>query len=143
MDPTGPLTLFIGSFLASTLLPGGSEAMLLFAVHETPDSAFRFWVVATLGNTLGGLSSWLIGWWLAKRFPGRGLKRAGQQKALARVAKFGSPALLFSWLPVVGDPLCLAAGWSGVRILPALVYISIGKAARYAVLLGVINGLQS
>ncbi|MBL3590767.1 MAG: DedA family protein [gamma proteobacterium endosymbiont of Lamellibrachia anaximandri] len=143
MDPTGPLTLFIGSFLASTLLPGGSEAMLLFAVHETPDSAFLFWTVVTLGNTLGGLSSWLIGWWLAKRFPGRGLKKAEQQKALARIAKHGGPALLFSWLPVVGDPLCLAAGWSGVRILPALVYISIGKAARYAVLLGVINGLQS
>jgi len=142
MDPAGPLTLFIGSFLASTLLPGGSEAMLLFAVYETPDSAFLFWTVATLGNTLGGLSSWLIGWWLMKRFPGRGLKKAGQQKALARIAKYGGPVLLFSWLPVVGDPLCLAAGWSGVRILPALVYISIGKAARYAVLLGVINELM-
>ncbi|MCG8091016.1 MAG: DedA family protein, partial [Candidatus Thiodiazotropha endolucinida] len=63
-----------------------------------------------MGNTLGGLSSWLIGWWLAKRFPQKGLKDQRQRQALERIGRYGSPALLLSWLPVVGDPLCLAAG---------------------------------
>ena len=137
----GPLGLFIGSFLASTLLPGGSEAMLLWELHQTPDRAGLLWSVATLGNTLGGLSSWLLGWWLARRFPGHGLKQERQRRALARIARYGSPVLLLSWLPVIGDPLCLAAGWSGVRWLPATLFIGLGKALRYAVLVGAFSGL--
>ncbi len=135
----GPLGLFIGSFLASTLLPGGSEAMLLWELHQTPESTGLLWGLATLGNTLGGLSSWLIGWWLARRFPNRGLHQEKQRRALARIARHGSPVLLLSWLPVIGDPLCLAAGWSGVRLLPATVYIGLGKALRYAVLVEAFN----
>ncbi|MEJ2454817.1 MAG: DedA family protein [Candidatus Thiodiazotropha sp.] len=135
----GPLGLFIGSFLASTLLPGGSEAMLLWELQQTPESVILLWGVATLGNTLGGLSSWLIGWWLARRFPNKGLQEERQRKALERVARYGSPVLLLSWLPVIGDPLCLAAGWSGVRLLPATFYIGLGKALRYAVLVGAFN----
>jgi len=131
----GPAGLFLGSFLASTLLPGGSEAMLLWSLNETPERAGLLWGVASLGNTLGGLSSWLIGWWLARRFPSRGLHSEGQRQALERVARYGSPALLFSWLPVIGDPLCLAAGWSGIRLLPATIFIGLGKAIRYALLI--------
>ncbi|MEN8166953.1 MAG: VTT domain-containing protein [Pseudomonadota bacterium] len=135
-DPNGPAALFIGSFLASTLLPGGSEAMLLFAVHQQPELQGEYWLIATLGNTLGGLSSWLIGWWLARRFPGKGLNKPHHQQALERISSRGSPVLLFSWLPVIGDPLCLAAGWSGIRLLPATLFIGTGKGIRYAVLLG-------
>lgn len=131
----GPAGLFIGSFLASTLLPGGSEAMLLWALNESPERAGLLWGVASLGNTLGGLSSWLIGWWLARRFPGRGLHNERQRRALERVARYGSPALLLSWLPLIGDPLCLAAGWSGVRLLPAALFIGLGKAIRYALVI--------
>jgi membrane protein YqaA with SNARE-associated domain len=137
----GPLGLFIGSFLAATLLPGGSEALLLWELQQTPERAPLLWGVATLGNTLGGLSSWLIGWWLARRFPHRGLQDKRQQQALQRLGRYGSPALLLSWLPLIGDPLCLAAGWSGVRFLPATLYISIGKALRYSVLVGAFEGL--
>ncbi len=132
----GPIGLFIGSFLASTLLPGGSEAMLLWELHQTPEQIYLLWGVATLGNTLGGLSSWLIGWWLARRFPSRALKHEQQRQALARIGRYGSPALLLSWLPVIGDPLCLAAGWSGTRFLPACLYIGAGKGLRYAAILG-------
>jgi len=137
----GPLGLFVGSFLASTLLPGGSEAMLLWELHQTPERAPLLWGVATLGNTLGGLSSWLLGGWLARRFPHRGLHDARRQRALERIGRYGSPALLLSWLPVVGDPLCLAAGWSGVRLLPATLFIGLGKAVRYGVLIGVAGSL--
>jgi membrane protein YqaA with SNARE-associated domain len=138
-DPSGPAALFIGSFLASTLLPGGSEAMLLFAAHQQPELHIEFWLTATLGNTLGGLSSWLIGWWLARRFPDRGLDKPQYQRALKRMSRWGSPLLLLSWLPLVGDPLCLAAGWSGIRLLPATLFIGCGKGFRYAVLLGLLG----
>jgi membrane protein YqaA with SNARE-associated domain len=137
---TGPTGLFIGSFLASTLLPGGSETMLLWELRQHPEQAILLWGVATLGNTLGGLSSWLIGWWLARRFPGRGLKDERQRQALQRVTRYGSPILLLSWLPVIGDPLCLAAGWSGVRWVPAVLFIGLGKALRYGILGGVLGG---
>jgi membrane protein YqaA with SNARE-associated domain len=137
----GPAGLFIGSFLASTLLPGGSEAMLLWELELRPEQATLLWSVATLGNTLGGLSSWLIGWWLARRFPNRGLSDTRQRQALQRLSRYGSPALLLSWLPIIGDPLCLAAGWSGVRAIPAILFIGLGKALRYAALVGVFNSL--
>jgi membrane protein YqaA with SNARE-associated domain len=132
----GPIGLFIGSFLASTLLPGGSEAMLLWELQQAPEEAYLLWGVATLGNTLGGLSSWLIGWWLARHFPKQDLIEPRQQQALQRMSRYGSPVLLLSWLPFVGDPLCLAAGWSGTRFLPACLYIGAGKGLRYAAILG-------
>ncbi|MBW9274100.1 MAG: DedA family protein [Candidatus Thiodiazotropha sp. (ex. Lucinisca nassula)] len=137
----GPVGLFITSLLASTLLPGGSEAMLLWELQQNPAQATLLWSVATLGNTLGGLSSWLIGWWLARRFPDRGLKDEKQRQALQRVKRYGTPILLFSWLPVIGDPLCLAAGWSGVRLVPATLLIGLGKALRYGVLVGAMGSL--
>ena len=138
-EPGGAVSLFLGSFLASTLLPGGSEAMLLYSVHQKPTAAATFWLVATTGNTLGGLSSWLIGWWLARRFPKRGLPKPQHRRALERISRHGGPLLLFSWLPVVGDPLCVAAGWSGIRPLPATLYIACGKGLRYAALLGLLT----
>ena len=141
IEASGPVALFIGSFLASTLLPGGSEAMLLYAVNNNPDDQIFYWFIATLGNSLGGMSSWLIGWWIARRFPGRLLKEQKQRDAVERLAKRGSPVLLLSWLPVVGDPLCLAAGWSGIGVTPSALFITIGKALRYAVLLGLFNGI--
>jgi membrane protein YqaA with SNARE-associated domain len=141
IEPSGPLALFIGSFLASTLLPGGSEAMLLYAVTSNQENQGFYWFIATLGNSLGGMSSWLIGWWVARRFPGRILNDPKHREAVERIDRRGSPVLLLSWLPVIGDPLCLAAGWSGTAVIPAALFITIGKALRYAVLLGLFNGL--
>ncbi len=127
--------IFASSFLAATLLPGGSEALLALAVNQAAAPLPALWLAATVGNTLGGLTSWGIGWWLARRFPGRGLRRPEQQRALARIRHWGSPLLLLSWLPLVGDPLCVAAGWAGVRLLPATLFIALGKGARYAALM--------
>ncbi len=127
--------LFTSSFLASTLLPGGSEAVLGYLALERSAAPLLLWLVATLGNSLGGLSSWLLGWWMDRRFPQNPLHKPSHQKALKRIQRFGGPVLLLSWVPVIGDPLCLAAGWSGIRLLPATLYITLGKAARYALLL--------
>ena len=134
-DPTGLWFLFTSSFLASTLLPGGSEAILLYATHQGVESNAMLWGVATLGNTLGGMTNWFIGAWLTRFFPGRQLEKPQQQKALMQIQKYGSPLLLLSWLPILGDPLCLAAGWARIRLLPAILFIGIGKGARYAILL--------
>ncbi len=143
IEPTGPLALFAGSFLASTLLPGGSEAMLLYAVNQVPEQQNSYWLIATLGNSLGGMSSWLLGWWIARRFPKRILKKPQQRRAVERLAQRGSPVLLLSWLPVVGDPLCLAAGWSGTGVIQSALFITIGKGLRYALLLGLFNGVMN
>ena len=131
--------LFSSSFLSSTLLPGSSELVLSYAAMETAIAPMWLWGVATLGNSLGGMVSWAMGWWLLKRFPDKGLHKPEHQKALGRVKAYGSPVLLLSWVPLIGDPLCLVAGWSGIRLLPALVFIVIGKGARYALLLAAVS----
>lgn len=125
--------LFFSGFLASTLLPGGSEVALLYAANQPDANLWLIGLVTSLGNTLGGMSSWGLGWWIKSKFGS--LDEAKQQRALERVQAYGSPVLLLSWLPVIGDPLCLAAGWLRVGWLPALIFIGLGKAARYAVLL--------
>lgn len=127
--------LFVSAFVSSTLMPGGSEAVLsALRLHDAHDPAWLL-AVATLGNTLGGMSSWLIGWLIARRWPARRLDKPGQQRAIRWLERHGSPLLLLSWLPVVGDPLCVAAGWLRIGFWPALLFIGLGKAARYGAIL--------
>ena len=126
MDPATSLwTLFASSFLAATLLPGGSEAVLYGVLGLHPDLAWTAVGVATAGNTLGGLSSYLVGRLLPQGKPLQGL---------AFVRRYGSPVLLLSWVPVIGDALCVAAGWRRVNAALAALYIALGKLARYIVI---------
>ena len=129
--------MFLSAFASSTLLPGGSEAVLLLLAQRDGADKLLLLAVATLGNTLGGMSSWGLGRFIAWRWPARPFKET-QQRAMARVQRWVSPVLLFSWVPVIGDPLCLAAGWLRTHWLPSLVFIAIGKAGRYAALLLVV-----
>lgn len=123
MDQTASLyTLFISSFLAATLLPGGSEAVLFGVLKLHPDELWLALGVATLGNTLGGMSSWLIG---------RLIPQKGESRALARVQRYGTPILLLSWVPIVGDQLCVAAGWLRLNPWLCALFIAAGKFARY------------
>jgi membrane protein YqaA with SNARE-associated domain len=138
LSGVGLWTLFGSSFLASTLLPGGSEAVLVYSHSQGFASSLVLILVAGLGNTLGGLSSWLIGGSLKNRLFRQRLEKPAQKRALHWIGKHGSPVLLLSWLPVIGDPLCLAAGWAGVRLFPAAVFIGIGKVVRYAILLALL-----
>jgi len=135
METAGLWALFTSSFLASTLLPGGSEIALAYAALENLANPGVLWATATLGNTLGGLTSWLLGWGIYRWHPQRGLSKPSQQKALQRIQRYGGPLLLLSWLPVIGDPLCLAAGWAGIRFSHSLLYIGLGKGLRYGLLL--------
>ena len=135
IDVWGLWGLFFSSFVSSTLLPGGSEAILAALQLNNAHAPLTLLLIATAGNTLGGLTSWLIGYFLAKRWPTRKLLKPKHQRAADWLEKHGSPLLLLSWLPIVGDPLCLAAGWLNIHFLPSLVYIAVGKAARYGVIL--------
>jgi len=117
--------LFGSSFLAATLLPGGSEVVLFAVLKLHPDQYWPALGLATLGNTLGGMSSYLIG---------RIIPQKKELPGLAAVQKYGSPALLLSWVPIIGDPLCVAAGW--LRLNPCLsaLFMGFGKFARYLVI---------
>jgi membrane protein YqaA with SNARE-associated domain len=115
-------TLFFSSFLAATVLPGGSEVVLYTLLKLHPGHYWLALAVATTGNTLGGMSSWLIG---------RLIPQGRHLKGLAMMQKYGAPALLLSWVPVIGDPLCVAAGWLRLNPWVSLAFIALGKLARY------------
>ena len=119
------LGLLVYSFLAATLLPGGSELALAAYVTHAPANAGLALGLATLGNTLGGLSSWLLGRFVP---PSEKLRasRAGRW-----VHRYGAPALLLSWVPLIGDLLCVAAGWLRINPWWSGLAMAIGKGARY------------
>lgn len=128
--------LFATSFVAATLIPLSSEAVLagLLAAHFDPSLLL---VVALIGNTMGAAVNWALGYRgidLLKRklspFSAQQLERAS--KAFKR---FGVFSLLFSWLPIVGDPLTFAAGVLKVPFGAFLLPVVVGKAARYLVVI--------
>jgi len=125
-DPAlGLWGLGLYSLLAATLLPGGSELALYVFLRQVPELAGPALLVATLGNTIGGLVSWACGRFLPRW---RRLERLPQ---LDRVRRWGSPLLIFSWLPLIGDALCVAAGWLRLHWMPCAFFMALGKLARY------------
>ncbi len=131
--------LFASGFTSATLLPGSSEALFVYLLSQQAWNSGLLLLLVGIGNTLGGMTNWLLGM----------LLRAGlmQQKNSSTVAdkshlraqqwlqQYGSPILFFSFLPLIGDPLCLMAGLVRIHWLQALMYISLGKFCRYLVLL--------
>jgi membrane protein YqaA with SNARE-associated domain len=123
MDAAAGLwAVFASSFLAATLLPGGSELALYGVLKLHPETQWTAIGVATLGNTLGALTSYGIG---------RVIPRSRPLKGLALLQRYGAPTLLLSWLPFIGDPLCVAAGWLRINAAAATLFIAAGKFARY------------
>ncbi|KGD83742.1 membrane protein YqaA with SNARE-associated domain [Pantoea sp. PNA 14-12] len=123
------LSLLSSSFLSATLLPGSSEALLVALLIAKSASVYGLIGVASLGNTLGGLTNIILG----RLLP---LKRQGQwhETAMAWLQRLGPAALLLSWLPVVGDLLCVLAGWLRFAWLPTVLFLAIGKTLRYIVI---------
>lgn len=136
------LTLFTSSFLAATLLPGGSEAILAGVLIAYPDLLWYALFVATIGNTLGGMSSYLIGRLLPDE---KALlkKTDGNSRSLEWVRGHGAPILLLSWTPVIGDALCVAAGWMRINWLAAMIFMAIGKLARYWIVATATNSVAT
>jgi membrane protein YqaA with SNARE-associated domain len=121
-EDTSLWALFGSSFLAATLLPGGSEAVLFGVLKLYPEQFWPALGVATLGNTLGGMSSYLIG---------RLIPQKKDLRGLPVLQRYGSPALLLAWVPFVGDPLCVAAGWLRLDPWLSVLFMAVGKFARY------------
>ena len=119
------LSLFTSSLLGATLLPGGSEAVLFAVLKTYPESLWLALLVATLGNTLGGMISFGMGWLLPQ---------TQQLKHVDKVRHYGAPTLLLAWTPLLGDALCLAAGWLRLSWWQAALFMALGKFARYWVI---------
>jgi len=125
LSPDGGLAaVFVASFLAATVVPLASEAVLFGYLKLHPEQAALAVALATLGNTAGGMTTYLIG----RLFP----EKADINKAtLHNLRRYGPAATFFAWLPLVGDGLCLAAGWLRVNWLAALGFMAAGRLARY------------
>jgi len=128
------LTLFIVSFLAATLLPLGSEALLLYDISQN-NSLILLWVVATSGNTLGSM----VNYWLGLKGEAY-LERKGHlsaqkmEKSRKFFAKYGGWTLLLSWVPIIGDPLTFVAGVLRYDWRYFTLIIFAAKGIRYGVL---------
>lgn len=123
----GLVGLFVASFISATLLPGGSEVVLIAVIHRHPDLLAQAVAVATIGNTMGGMTSYLLG----RMIP----NRAGA-RAVIWLHRYGYWALLFSWVPLFGDALCVAAGWLRFNPYISLLLFAAGKLFRYLLVAG-------
>ncbi|MEP7070404.1 MAG: YqaA family protein [Usitatibacter sp.] len=119
--------LFLSAFVSATVLPGNSEIVLVAFLKAFPGREVAAIAVATLGNTLGGLTTYGLG----RMLPARKLP---SERTVAWVRRYGALALLASWVPLVGDALCAAAGWLRIGFWAAAAAMAAGKFARYAAL---------
>jgi membrane protein YqaA with SNARE-associated domain len=126
----GLSSVFVIALVSATLLPLGSEPAVFGLVKLNPAMFWPAIVVATAGNTLGGMISWWMGYGAEQAYE-RVTHRSAETRALAWLRRFGARACLLSWLPVVGDPLCAVAGWLKLPFWPCVLYMAIGKFFRY------------
>jgi membrane protein YqaA with SNARE-associated domain len=116
--------LFAAAFAAATLVPLPSEAALFGYLQLHPERAALAVATATLGNTAGGMTSYLVG----RLIPQKKL----DEKALSYLRRFGAPVTFLAFLPIVGDALCVGAGWLRIHWLAALGFMAAGRLARYS-----------
>ncbi|MGD9870395.1 MAG: YqaA family protein [Thauera sp.] len=117
--------LAASAFLAATVLPGGSEAVFAGIITLQPQLTLAALLVATAANTAGGMSTYLLG---------RLVPRKEIPPRLDLVRRWGSVSLLLSWVPLIGDALCAAAGVLRLSALACLGWMALGKGLRYAAL---------
>ena len=130
--------LFVLSFLAATIIPLGSE-WLLVALLLKSFNVESVVAVATLGNFLGACTTYCVGIWGADFFVKRvlGMDDKKMRRAESLYNKYGAWSLLLSWLPIVGDPLCLVGGVLRYNFLLFSLLVFIGKLGRYSVVAAV------
>ena len=136
----GLTSVFLISFVAATLLPLGSEPAVFAVIKANP---MLFWPViltATIGNTLGGVINYWIGYYAKAAFA-----KERASRWFAWLGHYGAKTMLLAWVPVIGDPLCTLAGWLNLPFWPSVGYMALGKLLRYlsmtALLLQVPDGL--
>ena len=122
---TGLMALFASAFLSATILPGNSEIVLFAVLKAFPERTAAAIAVATVGNTLGSLTTYALGRFLPRR--------RIEGRAAAWIRRYGAWTLVLAWLPVVGDGLAAAAGWMRIPWALATICIAVGKLVRYLV----------
>ena len=127
------LSLFVISFLAATILPFSSELTLASLMATSNYDSLLLLIVASLGNVLGSVVNWILGFYsrnLSKKnwflFKDEQIKKSSKW-----FNKFGRWSLLFAWVPIIGDPLTLAAGLLRVKFIEFIILVTIGKVSRY------------
>ena len=135
------LSLFVISFLAATILPFSSELTLAGIMAASSYDNLLLLIVASLGNILGSVVNWILGFYsrnLSKKnwflFKDEQIKKSSKW-----FNKFGKWSLLLAWVPIVGDPLTLAAGLLRVKFVEFLILVTIGKVSRYLVIFYLLN----
>jgi len=140
--------LLLSAYTSATLLPGSSELALGAVLLQSPQQWLWWLGGATVGNVLGAMTSWGMGYWLARYRPLRQLvdptqhtaehgaehgveHGAEQRRALGWLQRYGYWSLLLAWVPVIGDPLCFLAGWLRWSFWLSLLLILLGKSVRY------------
>ena len=130
------LSLFSISFLAATILPLSSELMLAGLIATSNYDSLLLLIVASFGNVLGSVVNWILGFYsrnltTKKWFPFKDRQIESSSKWFN---KFGKWSLLFTWVPIIGDPLTLAAGLFRIKFIEFLILVIIGKVSRYVVI---------
>ena len=130
------LSLFTISFLAATILPFSSELTLAGLIATSNYDNLLLLIFASLGNTLGSVVNWILGFYSrnlsTKRwFP---FKDKQIEKSSKWFNRFGRWSLLFAWVPIIGDPLTLVAGLLRVKFVEFLILVTIGKVSRYLII---------
>ena len=129
------ITLFISSFISSTILPGYSEITLTSFIFLNKFNIINLIFIASLGNILGSILNWYLGFHFVKFkekkwFP---INKRQLEKASLWFLNYGKWSLFLSWVPFVGDPLTVVAGVLRVPIITFLIIVSISKILRYVI----------
>jgi membrane protein YqaA with SNARE-associated domain len=135
------VSLLLISFLAATIVPISSELTLASLLSTSNHSSFILIVTASLGNILGSVFNWVLGFYLfscinKKWFP---FKKNVIINASKKFNKFGVWSLLFAWIPVIGDPLTFIAGILRVNFFLFLILVTVGKTSRYLFIYFLVN----
>lgn len=138
LPETGLSTIFVVAFVSATLLPMGSEPAVFGFVKLNPEQFWLAIAAATVGNTLGGVVDYWLGYGAHEA-----VAKGKRTRYLGWFERFGPKALFFSWLPVVGDPLCMVGGLLNIRFSLFLLLAGTGKLLRYALLAWATLGIST
>jgi membrane protein YqaA with SNARE-associated domain len=131
----GYVGLFAGSFLAASLVPFSSEALVVGMALLGYDEILLTLVAGT-GNFVGALFNYYIGYKGADLYDKHWKSnKKSSEKAQKALEKWGAPILFFSWVPFIGDPMTVVAGYFRMNLLVFSLWVFPGKLSRYVVIL--------
>lgn len=138
----GYLGMFVSAFLAATILPLGSEFVFTALLIQNYDPVWLT-LVATLGNTLGGLTSYYLGYLAKWDVLTRWFKVTPEnvEKYVGWIHQYGAPVAFLCWLPIVGDVLAVGLGFARTAVFPTTLFMGLGKLFRFITLVYFWNGL--